>query len=648
MCGLAGILGAPTTANREALRRMSAAMVHRGPDGEGYWEGEADTQAWAPMLAHRRLAILDLSPAGAQPMVDPVSGDVVILNGEIYNHQALRTSLGDKAAELESSGDTATMLRLLSARGVEALAELRGMFALAHWDRRARRLTLARDPAGIKPLYILRNRGWGGDWALAFASEVRALLASGLLPDPRLDPVAVRSVIWNGFVVSPNTIVEGIESASPGEAVTLDVRGVEQARWRFWERPAAGAGKPADEAEVAGALAESVKLHLASDVPLGVFLSGGVDSSAVANLAHRATGRVRTFTLAFEEARHNEGVFARRVAEAIGTEHQEVLLTQQHFIDSLEPALESLDQPTFDGINSFVMSRAVRDAGFKVALVGTGGDELFGGYTAFRDLPALAQWSRRTAWVPRGLRVTAARVLAGIKNPAQGRVPPQTRWAKLPDMVSRGEDLIGLYQLAYGLFLPDFQRCLVDAARLPGELTDGLPAGTHESLRREIEGREPHEAVSVLEQRLFLGERLLPDTDAASMAASIEIRLPLVDSALLAAVERLPTRERFEPVRSKAMLRRIGLGGLDPALFDRPKQGFELPYEQWLKGALGGAVGDVLEDAGKVGAVGLAPGQVATLWQAFREGAPGLYWTRLWALFVLVRWCHAHHVSVAA
>jgi asparagine synthase (glutamine-hydrolysing) len=559
----------------------------------------------------------------------------------------LRSELGEGGRTLESSGDTAVMLRMLSTQGITALARMRGMFAIAFWDPKARELTLARDALGIKPLYIARNPDPEGDWALVFASELRAILASGLLENPRVDPMALQSVVWNGFPVGPATIVQGIESAWPGQAVTVDGRGRERARSTFWERAAFDSQPPAGEIEVQAELEASVSCHLVSDVPLGVFLSGGIDSSAVANLARRAAGgEVHTFTLAFEEARHNEGQFARRIAAAIGTQHQEVVLSQQHFIDQLDDALESLDQPTFDGINSFVMSRAVREAGFKVALVGTGGDELFGGYTSFRDLPRAHEWSRWFKWLPLDARVAAARAFAQLRNRGGGEIAPQTRWAKLPDMVRRSDDLLALYQLAYGLFLPEFQAELLAEGSPDSRYDLGLPPAMRARLAEEIDGRPSLSAVSILEQRMFLGERLLRDTDAASMAASIEIRLPLVDAQVLATVERLPEDERFRPIRSKAMLRRAGLRGLDPALFDRPKQGFELPYENWLKGALGERIAATLRDPDLVRNVGLSPAPVASLWQAFVDGAPGLYWTRIWILFVLAWWCQRHRVSI--
>ncbi|MGV3493730.1 MAG: asparagine synthase (glutamine-hydrolyzing) [Ramlibacter sp.] len=644
MCGLAGIIGRIGPGNRAALARMNGAMVHRGPDADGFWEAPPDARGFGPMLAHRRLSILDLSPAGAQPMVDPVTGGVVVLNGEIYNYVELREQLAARGHHLQSSGDTAALLRHLALDGIAAVPRFRGMYAFAFWDPAARKLLVARDPLGIKPLYIARNPDPQGEWTIAFASEVRALLASGLLADARLNPQAIASLVWNGFTVAPHTAVQGIESFLPGELRVFDAQGREEKREEHWSARAT-ASAPIDEEGAAAALQECVRLHLASDVPLGVFLSSGIDSSAVANLAQKTSqSPVHTFTLAFEEAELNEGVFARRIAQAIGTEHQEVVLTERFFIDRLESALDSLDQPSFDGLNSYFMSQAVAEAGFKVALVGSGGDELFGGYTSFRDLPKMLAAGRASGWVPASLRQAFARRVAALHHRPDQEFPAQTRWAKLPAMVDRAEDLVGLYQLAYALFLPDFQRELL--AVESGDVRDGLPAATMQRLRGEIAGRSPLSAISTLEQRLFLGERLLRDTDAASMAASIEVRLPLVDQVLFQQVDRLPDDARYQPVRSKAMLRRIGLRGLDPKLFDRPKSGFELPFNRWLRSALGSRIDATLRDPQAVAAAGLDPQATQRLWTAFQKGVPGLYWTRIWALFALVHWSQRHRLTV--
>ena len=643
MCGIAGIVGALNSENRSALKRMADAMAHRGPDAEGFWEAVPDAQGWGPMLAHRRLAILDLSPAGAQPMVDIHSGDAIVQNGEVYNYVELREQLAVQGHLVQSSGDAAVMLRALSVHGPAAMASMRGMFAVAFWSVSKRELLLARDALGIKPLYLVRNPDPQGTWAIALASELRALLASGLIKQPRLNPAAVASVVWNGFTVAPETSVTGVESLWPGEQRIYNDRGAELLRERHWQLPAAGSLFPLSEDELASELESTVKLHLASDVPLGVFLSGGVDSSALANLAQRASKeRVHTFTMAFEEKERNEGEFSKRIAKAIGTEHQEFLLTERYFMEHLDCALDSLDQPTFDGLNSYFMSHAVKDAGFKVALVGSGGDELFGGYTSFRDLPLLHRCAHLCRWMPNSLMASAASALLSLGQ--AGHFPPQTRWAKLPDMVRCKDDLLALYQLAYALFLPSYQAELL--ASPCAVLPNGLPQSTLQQLLEETRGRSALQAISMLEQRLFLGERLLRDTDAVSMSASIEIRLPLVDQHLLTQVNRLPDAMRYQPIRRKALLRRIGLRGLSPQLFDRPKSGFELPYDRWMRSRLGKTMGETFNDRAAVRAAGLNPAAVLRLWNAYLANTPGLYWSRVWSLYVLVRWCSRNGVSI--
>jgi asparagine synthase (glutamine-hydrolysing) len=644
MCGIAGLIGRIGETNRTALRRMNHAMTHRGPDGEGFWEASSDDNGWGVMLAHRRLSILDLTNAAAQPMVDPTTRNVIVLNGEIYNYVELRNRLASAGHKFQSTGDTAVMLRALSVDGQSAIKTLRGMFAFAFWNVNDRSLVIARDPLGIKPLYIAHNADPQGTWTLAFASEVRAILASGLLGKAKLNPLAAGSVVWNGFMVAPQTSVQQIESLMPGEFRVYDTRGIERDRKDYWAPSQRNQSAPVDEEELAQVLQESVRVHLASDVPLGVFLSGGVDSSAVANLAQKAAGdRVNTFTLNFDEAEFSEGAIARRVAEAIGTQHQELVLTEAHFIAQLDAALDSLDQPTFDGLNSYYMSHAVRQAGFKVALVGSGGDELFGGYATFRDLPKLMRWSRSASWIPTGLRVAIGRAIASAMQSRRGTFPPQTRWAKLPDMLVHGDDPLALYQLAYALFVPASQRQLLGGGIERG-LVDGLPAVMRARLRSELGSSEVLRAIGLLERSLFLGERLLRDTDATSMSASIEIRLPLVDQVLVENVDRLSNENRFNPIGKKSVLRRIGLRGLDSQLFERPKSGFVLPYDRWLRSGLGKMIDGTMRDPAAIKPTGLDPETVGRLWQAYLDGAPGLYWSRIWAIYVFIRWCHRHQI----
>ena len=644
MCGIAGIVGRLDNTNRAALERMSDAIAHRGPDASGTWVSPPDARGWGALLAFRRLSILDLSPAGDQPMVDPVTGHVIVFNGEIYNFRDLRRRLEAEGQAVQSTGDTAVMLRALGLHGPSAVSWLRGMFAFACWDQKERRLLLARDPLGIKPLYLARSSDPEAGWSFAFASEVRALLASGLLSAPRLDPQAVASSVWNGFVMGPGTAVKGVDLLWPGRLLEFDGQGREVRHQDFWRIPDRAPDPITDEDNLAAILDEGLRLHLASDVPLAILLSSGVDSSAVANLAQRAAqSPVHTFTLAFEEGELNEGPIARHIAAAIGTEHHEVVLTEARFVENLDAALDSLDQPTFDGLNAYYISSAIRSAGFTVALSGTGGDELFGGYTSYRDLPVLHRWAQRTTWVPRSLQTAVARLATWPLRRSRGPMPPQTRWAKLPEMVRHGDDLLALYQLAYALFLPGFQRELL-APTFAEALADGLPVEMRQRIIAESRDRTPLSAISVMEQRIFLGERLLRDNDVASMACSLEQRVPLVDQVLLESVDRMPDQARYRPLGQKAVLRRIGLRGLDPALFERRKSGFVLPFDRWIRRGLKDALDQTLRDPQAIAPVGLDPVAVGKLWRAFLEGAPGMYWSRIWSVYVFVRWCHRNRV----
>ena len=651
MCGIAGIVGRITERNRQAMRRMSAALAHRGPDGEGFFESAPDSRGSGVFFAHRRLAILDLSDAAAQPMTDPIGGKhTLIFNGEIYNYVDLRNRLQSEGHEFRSSGDTEVMLRSLVAGGEKAVGDLRGMFAFALWDASRRQIVLARDPLGIKPLYICRNPDPNGadDWSLMFASEIRAILASQLLTEPRLNPRAVANYIWNGFIVGPDTIVDGIVSSPPGHVATFDLSGTELSRVAYWNYPRANSSEKTDAATVREALHESVKIHLASDVPVGVFLSGGIDSSAVANMAAKASqSEIVTFTLAFDENEFNEAPFSREVAKAIGTRHLEVKLTEDQFLSSLDDALLAMDQPSFDGLNSFFISKAVREAGIKVALLGSGGDELFGGYKSFRELPRFQEFAGKISCLAPSVRNALARMVSNVMERGSDGVGTQARWAKLPSMMKSSGDILQLYQLAYALFLPEFQIRLLDAGLDRRARASGLPDLMSRDLREQIEGRSSLSAIGILEQRLFLSERLLRDADSTSMAVSLESRLPLVDSAVTDVVSRLPDSVRYAPLGRKQLLRDAGLEGLDPQLFERPKQGFLMPFDRWIRQRLGAEMTNIMRDEQLCKAVGLNGETVGLLWRAFQNGT-SVYWSRVWAIYVLLRWCDSNDVRLRA
>jgi asparagine synthase (glutamine-hydrolysing) len=631
MSAIAGILGRiDDAANVAALERMSAAMAHRGPDGHATWTSDADAQGNGCLLAHRRLVTLDSSP---QPLV---RGEVALVaDATVYTHPS--------AADVLDALTSAPL----------GLETLRGMFSLAIWNSATRQLLLARDPLGHKPLYVCVNAERGGAWSVAFASELRALLASGFLgARPRLDPAGVSSFVWNGFLVSPRTVVKGIESLVPGTWQRFDAAGGRSDHGSFWSmpRPAGPEQLNDDESHLRAELRESVRLHLQHDdtAPLGVLLSGGIDSSSVANLARlQCTGQpVRTFCMAMEEAALSEGDAARELAGAMGTEHHEVMLTEQVFVDTLDDAIAALDQPTFDALNQYHICRALKEAGLRIAVGGIAGDAIFGGDKTLRQLPRLERAAALTRWLPAGGRVAAARAIAAVKTKGAGKgsLGSQQNWAKLPDVARANGDVLNLYQLTYALFLPDFQRELLEADA--AQVSYGLPDESRQWLGGEIRQHRTIEAAAILETRLFAGERLLRDADTVSSALGFELRSPLCDPRLIEALSRLPVERKFLPVGVKPLLRKYGLEGVDPRHYDRPKSGFVLPFDRWIRKNLGRVMDQAMRDPQACAAAGLRPEAVGRLWDAFVQGVPGIYWNRVWAIYVLIRWCQTHGVLV--
>lgn len=662
MCGIAGAVGnlSPSTANPASVRdkvtdcvtKISAALRHRGPDGSGQWAA----QGGEVVFAHRRLAILDLSEAGAQPMIDAASGCVITFNGEIYNFSELRQELEALGERFNSSSDTEVVLKAYKHWGLAVVPRLRGIFAMAILDPRTHSVYLIRDQLGIKPLYwtVVRD-GSLGQQTLLFASEVRALLASGVVAR-RLDPAGVASYLAQGFVIGPNTIIDGISllpaasilSIAPGTGAPA---GNTQTLRCYWTPPSSK-GRSTTVEELREELIRTVRMQLVSDAPLGIFLSGGIDSSAVATLASEAQpDGVHTFTIGFEEAGLDESRFAAQVAAAIGSRHTNTTLREADFVGQLSDALASIDQPTFDAINTYFVSRAAREAGITVALAGTGGDELFGGYRSFVELPKMLNG---TSWIPNrclggAIRGTAA-VAGGVFWNLLGQAPPQTRWGKIADVAGAAHDLFGLYQVSYALFTRETQARLASPAVRGAQTLQefGVPPKVAARWRESIAGSELLHAISLLELSSFIGERLLRDTDAASMAVALEVRVPLLDHVLCESVTGINAARRFSPLGKKQLLRDVALARLDPALFDRPKSGFVLPIDGWAKRSLQPEMDRVLTDAQLVDRAGLCAKTVRTLWKSYVAGKPGLYWSRVWSIYVLLAWCQKHDVALAA
>jgi asparagine synthase (glutamine-hydrolysing) len=400
-------------------------------------------------------------------------------------------------------------------------------------------------------------------------------------------------------------------------------------------------------------------MQLIADVPLGVFLSGGVDSSAVAALATEvAPEAVHTFTIGFDQPAYDETRYARQVADAIGSRHTAVTLTEQGFAQQLPEAFGAIDQPTFDGINTYFVSRAAREAGMTVALAGTGGDEIFGGYPSFVDLPRAL---RGGAWLPSaesggvagrafGSAVTqGARMVNALAWNVLEVAPPQTRWGKLADMARSASDLLGAYQVSYALFTRETQESMAGSTVRQAQrgLQFGLAPDVAQAWRQGAAGSELLHAISRLELSEFIGERLLRDTDAASMAVALEVRVPLLDHVLIETAAGIDPVRRFQPLGKKELLREAALTRLPPEIFDRPKSGFVLPIDTWARQRLQPRMQELFEDQQQASRAGLRGDVVRTLWRSFAAGRPGLYWTRVWAIYVLLSWCQAHDVSIA-
>jgi asparagine synthase (glutamine-hydrolysing) len=612
MCGIAGILqyrdGPPVEAHDVIAVRD--AQRHRGPDGEGLWISPDGRIG----LGHRRLAIVDLSPLGLQPMATSDGRLRVVYNGEIYNYPALRRELEGLGHHFLSDSDTEVLLHGYRAWGVAVLDHLRGMFAFALHDAERGETLLARDPLGIKPLYVADDGR-----RLVFASEVRAIRRVD--DGGGLDAEGLASYLLWGSIAPPRTLHRRIRALPAGSWLRVGPQGVEGPRSFFRLEDELGRSQPMGAAEaserIREALLDSVRHHLMADVPVGSFLSGGVDSSALVGLlAEIHDAPIRTVNLAFDVADLDESRLAREAARFYGADHQEVSIRIEEIRDRLPDALRALDQPSIDGPNTYFVSEAAAKAGLKVAVSGVGGDELFGGYASFERIPQIVRNRARL----RALPVIGA---LGPYVPRLEALLPRSRvGAKLMKVLGAGGDYAGAYFVERGLFSKVEVRAL-----LAPELADAVEAvDPHtELLRRlDVDSLPEDERVGALEIRQFMQVQLLRDVDAVSMAHSLEVRTPLVDRDLLRAAARVPAPlRRAGP--AKRHLREAPRPPLPPALWQRRKQGFTLPFEHWLRK---GEIPTLLPRH-----AALDPAGVQRVARDFERGR--IYWTRLWALIVL-------------
>jgi len=541
-------------------------MQSRGPDASGYWESDDGRVA----LAHRRLSIIDLSERGAQPMADEKRGLQVIFNGEIYNYQALRDELEGQDYRFQSDSDTEVLLYLYAEHGREMVEHLRGMYAFALYDERRKGMLLARDPYGIKPLYYADDGR-----RLHLASQVKALRAMGRV-DASADPAGhVGFFLW-GHVPEPHTLYQGIRALPAGHTCWVNQKEGVQIPRRFASatealqraETASNGGNP--EPALRDALLDSVRHHLIADVDVGLFLSAGLDSATLTALAVELHSQVKTVTLGFEEFRdsHEDEVpGAERIAHHYGTDHETIWVTREDFAAAHDDLLAAMDQPTIDGTNSYFVSQAARQAGLKVALSGLGGDELFGGYPSFAEIPRLVSALQRipgVATIGKGVRAVAAPVVKRMTSP------------KYAGVLEYGDDYGGAYLLRRGLYMPWELPEVLD----PDLVKEGWAALQPRCrLQETVEGiQNDHLRVTALESSWYMRNQLLRDTDWASMAHSLEVRTPLVDWTLLERVAPLIARHGM----TKQDMADTPEKSLPEDLLNRPKSGFTVPVRKWL------------------------------------------------------------------
>jgi asparagine synthase (glutamine-hydrolysing) len=574
MCGIAAIFSYRqngASVDQEELVRIREAMVKRGPDGAGVWISDDRRVGFA----HRRLAIIDLAETGAQPMAT-ASGNVrIVFNGEIYNYRELRQRLARSGYEFRSQSDTEVLLQLYQEYGRDMVRHLRGMYAFAIYDSRRRGLLLARDPYGIKPLYYADN-----GTTIRVASQVKALLRSGSI-DTRPDAAGhVGFFLW-GHVPEPYTLYREIRAVPAGTTLWIDAEGRNDAR-RFFSlteelAKAEQTRSCWDENEtherLRTALLDTIRHHLVADVPVGMFLSAGIDSSTVTALLKEVSDSgLRTITLGFKEFQDtllDEVPLAEQVAKRYGTEHCSAWVTKQDFYEERNAILEAMDQPSVDGVNTYFVSKAAKEAGLKVAVSGLGGDELFGGYSSFREIPRIVTTTSAFQAVPlvgKAFRYVSAPILKRFTS------------VKYAGLLEYGGTYGGAYLLRRGMFMPWELPSVLDKEIVRDGWNElkTLPqlAQTVRDLKNE------HLRVTALESTWYMRNQLLRDVDWASMAHSVEVRVPFVDIDLLKAVSPLVACNRVGKLELAAT---AGLP-LPKEILARTKTGFAIPVREWMMG----------------------------------------------------------------
>jgi asparagine synthase (glutamine-hydrolysing) len=623
-----------STERAEAItRRMMEALRHRGPDEDGL------LVAPSVALGMRRLSIIDLS-GGRQPVFNEAGNVAIVFNGEIYNYQQLRGTLEPRGHVFRTRSDTEVIVHAYEEWGEECLRELRGMFAFALWDARASgasgdaarhaRVFIARDRLGIKPLYFYRSGN-----QLIFASEIKALLASGLVPK-QVDPAGLHVFLQLGHIPPPWTAIRGVTPLQPGHiGVWRDAEWRTEAYWKL-EPHASATPPPKDLASsLANVFVDATRNHLVSDVPVLLFLSGGTDSACLAAAARKAGAQnLSAMTVGFGEAEFDETELSRRTARALDIPHQVVTLEASRVAAELDHAIWALDQPSVDGLNSYWISKLAAEAGFKVALSGQGGDELFGGYESlawFERFTAVARWARP---LPAAL---FGRVLDQQALPF--------RWRKLSYLIGADDPFVASQMAVKFLFLDSDVASLLS----PALGQNGFHAEARHHLAywsKLVENENLLERLAFMDIHTHLEPRLLRDLDATSMSHGIEVRPVFLDHRLVEFLLPVPSETRIQQKRLLLDAAKMFLPhGLLRDLEARRKRTFTFPFKKWITRDLH----RIMQEAFSSQRLGrfqvLEFKAVNDIWRQYQRSESSVGWSRIWSLFVLGRWCEIMEVG---
>lgn len=632
MCGINGIYGLDDMdLAKQKVSTMNNSLKHRGPDDEGAFVAPAIA------LGHRRLSIIDLSSAGHQPMSSYDNRYRIVYNGELYNFKELKfelqrivTKTGQQAYFFQTNSDTEVIIAAYARWGSDCVHHFNGMFAFAIWDQLEQRLFIARDRLGIKPLYYLYTNGVFG-----FSSEIRSLMAAQLIPKI-LDEQGLIDYLRYQTVHAPRTIMKGIKMLLPGHSIIITNNDLKIHKyWQLTDHP----NNPAinikqDYREVCKdvnhLLTKSVERRLIADVPFGAFLSGGIDSSAVVGLMQKvSTEQVKTFTVTFDESEFSESTYAALVAKKFNTDHHEIRLKPSDFLKQLPEALEAMDHPSGDGPNTYIVSKATKQAGIKMALSGLGGDELFGGYEVFKRYTELnKKYLLKRA--PRFMRAAGGTILTKVK--------PGIASEKISEYLKQEHlNFEAFYTLSRQVLLDKQIAELYDSGKDVKNSVWTILADQHLPLEQNNVT-----TVSIAEISTYMQNVLLRDTDQMSMANALEVRVPFLDYTLVEYALNLP--DKFKEVITPKKLLIDAMGDLlPPEVVNRPKMGFVLPWKQWMQNELRDFCEQKLKKLGR--RKGFKEEGILKLWKLFLENNAKVSWSRIWILVVLENWLETNGID---